>query len=101
MWVPAWGANVSHGQPDGINHYKGDVQAIVDYGFDGIKLDNCGVYHNMSLFAELINNTGRRVLIEECHWGGEYRVHNLSFITFITFISFSSREVEKTRVLFN
>ena len=53
MSVPSWGANVSHGQSDGVNHYVGDVQAIVDFGFTAIKLDNCGEFHNMTLFAEL------------------------------------------------
>ena len=29
----------------------------------------CDRYHNMSLFAELMNKTGRAILVEECHWG--------------------------------
>ena len=33
-YVPSWG-------PGNINHYKGDVQATIDFGFDGIKLDGC------------------------------------------------------------
>jgi len=49
------------------------VQAIADFGFDGIKLDNCGVFLNMSYFAELLNATGRPILVEECHWGGGVR----------------------------
>jgi hypothetical protein len=60
--VPGWG-------PNGINHYKGDVQATIDFGFDGIKLDACGIFLNLSLWAELLNETGKHVLIENCHWG--------------------------------
>ena len=60
--VPSWG-------PNGVKHYEGDVQAIVDFGFDGIKLDNCGEEHNMTLFVELMNSTGRKIMVEECHWG--------------------------------
>lgn len=31
--------------PDSINaHYRGDVQAIVEYNFDGVKIDACGQY---------------------------------------------------------
>ena len=69
--VTAWGASPGgKGKTDGIKHYQGDVRAIIDFGFDGIKLDNCGQFLNMSLFAELMNATGRPILVEECHWGG-------------------------------
>jgi alpha-galactosidase len=33
-------------------------------------LDNCGEFLNMTVFAELMNATGRPILVEECHWGG-------------------------------
>lgn len=49
--------------------YEGDVAAIGQYGFDGIKLDGCGAEMDLDLWARLINATGRRVMIENCHWG--------------------------------
>ena len=74
--VSSWGAPASsragqtdEGLADGIKHYEGDVQAIVDFGIDGIKLDGCGGFRNLSVWAELLNKTGRPVLLEDCHWG--------------------------------
>eukprot|EP01006_Ploeotia_vitrea_P048604 TRINITY_DN67255_c4_g1_i1.p1 TRINITY_DN67255_c4_g1~~TRINITY_DN67255_c4_g1_i1.p1 ORF type:complete len:378 (-),score=24.30 TRINITY_DN67255_c4_g1_i1:364-1344(-) len=52
-----------------LKKYHGDVNAIVGYKFDGVKLDNCGASKNLTLWAELLNKTGRPVLIENCHWG--------------------------------
>jgi alpha-galactosidase len=49
--------------------YKGDVAAIGQYGFNGIKLDGCGAEMDLDLWAQLINATGRPVMIENCHWG--------------------------------
>lgn len=76
--VPTWGPPAStvvgptdESLTDGIRHYEGDVQAIVDWGFDGVKLDGCGAFRNLSVWAELLNKTGRPVLIEDCHWGGD------------------------------
>eukprot|EP00730_Choanoeca_flexa_P004622 TRINITY_DN11751_c0_g1_i1.p2 TRINITY_DN11751_c0_g1~~TRINITY_DN11751_c0_g1_i1.p2 ORF type:complete len:545 (+),score=102.13 TRINITY_DN11751_c0_g1_i1:3443-5077(+) len=50
-------------------HYQGDVTAAVDFGYDGIKLDGCGEFLNLTLWADLLNKTGRMVMIENCHWG--------------------------------
>lgn len=71
--VPSWGPSPGGGsnQFDGVKHYQGDVKATVDFGFDGIKLDGCGGFRNLSYYAELFNATGRKVLIEDCHWGGD------------------------------
>ena len=33
---------MSPGKTDGIHHYEGQIQATIDFGFDGIKLDGCG-----------------------------------------------------------
>ena len=67
--VTSWGASPGgKGKTDGVKHYQGDVQAIIDFGFNGIKLDNCGQFLNMSLFAELMNATGRPIMVGECHW---------------------------------
>eukprot|EP00039_Didymoeca_costata_P027722 m.19038 g.19038 ORF g.19038 m.19038 type:complete len:663 (-) comp6470_c0_seq1:97-2085(-) len=48
-------------------HYEQDVEFIVSTGFDGVKIDNCGSSHNMTLWAELFNKSGRPVRIESCH----------------------------------
>lgn len=76
--VPSWGppASASEGATDesltdGIKHYAGDVKAVLDFGFDGIKLDGCGEFRNLSVWAQLLNQSGRPVLIEDCHWGGD------------------------------
>ena len=37
--VASWGTPVSPGKTDGIHHYEGEIQATIDFGFDGIKLD--------------------------------------------------------------
>eukprot|EP00456_Euglypha_rotunda_P047149 TRINITY_DN37590_c0_g1_i2.p1 TRINITY_DN37590_c0_g1~~TRINITY_DN37590_c0_g1_i2.p1 ORF type:complete len:269 (-),score=49.48 TRINITY_DN37590_c0_g1_i2:11-739(-) len=49
--------------------FQGDVNAIVGFEFDGVKLDGCGGEKNVSLWAQLLNDTGRPVLIENCHNG--------------------------------
>jgi len=51
----------------------GDVHATVfEYGFDSLKLDGCGQKQNLTLWADLFNATGKRVLLENCHWGGHF-----------------------------
>jgi len=47
--------------------YRGDVAALTVFGFDALKLDGCGTQLDMDLWASLINGTGRRVMIENCH----------------------------------
>ena len=69
--VASWGPPATKGQHDGIRHYQGDIQATIDFGFDGIKLDGCGEFKNLSYFAELMNATGKPILVEDCHWGGD------------------------------
>ena len=53
--------------------YDGDVSALLEFGFDSIKLDGCGAQNNISRWAELIEagtrGLGRSVLVENCHWG--------------------------------
>lgn len=51
------------------NNYVGDVKALVNLGFDGAKFDGCGAMMNSTLYAELMNATGKSFLIENCHWG--------------------------------
>jgi len=52
-------------------HYNGDVNAIVGMKFDEVKLDGCGEFKDLDKWANLLNATGRPVLIENCHWGGD------------------------------
>lgn len=54
--------------------YEGDVEALVNYGFDGVKLDACGDQKDLNLWHRLLENAtsasnGRPILIEACHWG--------------------------------
>eukprot|EP01051_Picozoa_sp_SAG22_P017159 SAG22_NODE_2581_length_2419_cov_1.480603_2_plen_59_part_00 len=43
----------------GAAHYQEDVDFIIEAGFDGVKIDNCGASHNVTLWAELFNKTGK------------------------------------------
>ena len=49
-----------------------DVQGNVDYikqvQFDGLKADGCGASRDLPTLATLLNATGRKVLIENCHY---------------------------------
>jgi len=50
--------------------YEQDVHYLADvFEFDGVKLDGCGKQMDLDLWASLINKTGRRIMIENCHWG--------------------------------
>ena len=51
----------------GETHYQEDVQFIIESGFDGVKIDNCGASHNVTLWAELFNKSGKPIRIESCH----------------------------------
>ena len=47
---------------------KGSVDAIARYGFDSVKLDSgFPVAANLSLWSQLLNESGRPVMIENCH----------------------------------
>jgi hypothetical protein len=50
--------------------YEGDVAALVEFGFDSVKLDGCGAQRDLDLWANLMNESGRSIMIENCHWGG-------------------------------
>ena len=49
---------------------RGSVKMLADQGWDGVKFDSCSQMRNLSKWAELINETGRPVLIENCFQGG-------------------------------
>ena len=48
---------------------RGSVRMLAEQKWDGVKFDSCSMFHNLTRWAELINATGRRVLIENCHQG--------------------------------
>jgi len=50
-------------------NYVGDVKALGALGFDTVKIDGCGPMRNLSRYAELMNTSGKRFAIENCHWG--------------------------------
>lgn len=50
-------------------YYERDAQAIAGFGFDSVKFDGCGKQMDLDLWAKKLNETGRPVLIENCHWG--------------------------------
>ena len=48
-----------------------DVAALRRFDFDGLKLDSCSQWNNLTRWNELINASGPQpVLIENCHQGG-------------------------------
>ena len=49
--------------------YAGDVRALLDFGFDAVKFDNCGAQRDLGLWASLIASHGKAIEIENCHWG--------------------------------
>ena len=46
----------------------GNVKYLIDMGFDGLKADGCGPGKDLPALAELLNGTGRPILIENCHY---------------------------------
>jgi len=53
-------------QEDIKNHMEHSVAAIASLGFDGVKLDGCGQFRNLTWWYQLINATGREILIGNC-----------------------------------
>jgi len=50
--------------------YQQDVKHLTDiFMFDSVKLDGCGTQLDLDLWHRLINQSGRSVMIENCHWG--------------------------------
>ena len=47
---------------------EGDVRMLAKAGFDGVKADGCGPGRDLPRLAALLNQTGRPVLIENCHY---------------------------------
>lgn len=44
-----------------------DLRPRVTAGFDSVKFDGCSAQHNMTLWAQLLNQTGRPAIVENCH----------------------------------
>jgi alpha-galactosidase len=55
--------------------FVGDVNAVIAWGFDSVKLDGCGRQENIQLWYDLFNWTlsntpgGKPMLLENCHNG--------------------------------
>jgi alpha-galactosidase len=72
---------------------RGSVRMLYEQEWDGVKLDSCSQFHNLTRWAELINATGRPMLIENCHqgaytpgmrqWQGYQKVANGSYSHFL------------------
>lgn len=48
-------------------HYQQDAEALVQYGFAGIKIDGCGNEYNMTAWAVALNATGKPLMLENCN----------------------------------
>ena len=46
----------------------GNVKFLTEAGFDGLKADGCGPGRDLPTLARLLNETGRPILIENCHY---------------------------------
>lgn len=62
------GANMSNASMAGTIIHK-IVDDVIHLGFDGIKIGSCSQWNNMTLWAELLNATGKPILLENCHQG--------------------------------
>lgn len=47
----------------------GDVKAFLDYEFDDLKLDSCSAQRDIEMWADLLNKSGRQLIIENCNNG--------------------------------
>ncbi len=47
-------------------HVKQDAQTAAELLFDGIKVDGCGPSQNITEWVVELNNTGRKILLEDC-----------------------------------
>ena len=47
--------------------YRQSVAMLVDQKWDAVKLDGCSQFHNTSLWANLMEETGRPITIENCN----------------------------------
>ena len=48
-----------HGPGSEADVIRGDVRALTDFGFDGVKLDHCSQYNDIEQWTREITATGR------------------------------------------
>eukprot|EP00039_Didymoeca_costata_P004525 m.73893 g.73893 ORF g.73893 m.73893 type:complete len:418 (+) comp12437_c0_seq2:113-1366(+) len=51
---------------------RGDIKALKEYGFQGIKLDGCGPNNDMLGYYHELNATGHMAIIENCHYNTSF-----------------------------
>ena len=49
---------------------QGDVNFLADNNFGGVKIDSGSCFNDMQLWYDLIQDTGKRIFMENCHQGG-------------------------------
>ena len=66
-----WYANNCICEDHCVSHscYEQDVDSLLAFGFDSIKIDGCGKQLDLQKYSDLIADRGAKVLIENCHWG--------------------------------
>jgi len=55
--------------PAYVKNMRGNVEFLVKNGFDYVKVDSGSVYNDMQLWHELIRDSGRPMVVENCHQG--------------------------------
>ena len=58
--------------PECQKQIKGDVKALMDFGFDAWKLDGCGGETDLVAINKEIKAAGKAIMVENCHWGSKY-----------------------------
>ncbi len=61
--VAGWG----HESDWVLKNFQGDVDFLISTGFDSYKLDSCGALQDIALYASLIKQTGKSIVVENCH----------------------------------
>ena len=47
--------------------FEGTAAQVLEWGFDGVKIDSCSQFSNMTRWAELFAGGPQTVLLEDCH----------------------------------
>jgi hypothetical protein len=63
--------------------YRQSVAMLADQKWDAVKLDGCSQFHNTSLWANLMEETGRPIAIENCN----NEVRHMPWLAFVREIS--------------
>lgn len=66
-------------------NYVGDIEVWREMGFDGTKVDSCGVALDIQSYADQLEKTGRPYVLEECHDPLPQPVPNSTWCPFHTF----------------